>query len=272
MLMESSKRKCIVCDSESDSDGDSSCSTNSFKQNLCSFFVRMNFPEGMYSPFMRMRCKKTSDPPKIFQLNKHCFYEIFEYLCLKDLHSFGQTCKRMNEVAGDYFKQTHSWHRKFFKKDGIYTDIFNKHGNVRSIHTPGFNKFITCITHYCNLNDKHKYIKSHINEFESVSHIYVKCLNNKSVKYLGKLLPQLEILHINDCLVDGDFYDLILKHCKNLKAIYVEYSNINFNWLLQEYPKLEHLYLTPNQRHSQIDELREFFVRNPNVYRNFQLT
>lgn len=78
-------------------------------------------------------------------------------------------------------------------------------------------------------------------------------------------MSQLEIVHIYKCLVDVDFYDLILKHCKNLKAIYVHYSNVGFNWLLQEYPKLEHLYLTPGPRHSQIEKFREFFVRNPNV-------
>lgn len=182
-----------VCDSDCDSDSsDSSCSRykicmNSFKHDLCSFFVRINFSKSLYSLFMRMRRslkgKKMSDPPKLFQLNKHCFYEIFECLCLEDLHSFGQTCKRMNEVAGEYFKQSHSSAWKFFEKDGIYTKIPNKHGRKRRIHTPGFNKFIPCIeyTMYCDLNVELKYIKSHANEFESVNHIYLKylkCLNH----------------------------------------------------------------------------------------------
>lgn len=218
------------------------------------------------------KSKKMSDSPKLFQLNQHCFYEIFEYFCLKDLHSFGQTCKRMNKVAGEYFKQNHSSAKKFLRKDGIYTYVLNKHGENCGIQTPGFNKFIPYIS---IISDIHlKYIKSPINEFESINHICLNlCLNHKRVNNFEKLLPQLEIVHIAEhcTIVDGDFYDLILKHCKNLKAIYVEYSDVSsrinskFNWLLQEYPKLEHLYLTP--RHSgPIEELREFFAHNPNVH------
>lgn len=43
--------------------------------------------------------------PMIFKLNIHCFDEMFEYLSLKDLLSFGQTCKGLQNVAGKYFKR-----------------------------------------------------------------------------------------------------------------------------------------------------------------------
>lgn len=237
----------------------------------------MNFLKNLYSLIMRigrlLKCEKVSDSPKLFQLNRHCFYEIFEYLCVEDLHSFGQTCRQMNRVAGEYFKENHSWDRKHCEKDGIYTYILNKDWVNQGIQTPGFNKFIPFITHSCDSRGPLKYIKSHINEFESINHIYLQhitSLNKKKVKYFENLLPQLEIIHIKECLVDGDFYDLILKYCSNLKGIYFEYSDVSscinskFNWLLQEYPMLEHLYLAPPQS-GQVGEIHEFFVRNPNV-------
>lgn len=34
----------------------------------------------------------------IFALNIDCFEEIFDYLSLKDVHSFGQTCKALQKV------------------------------------------------------------------------------------------------------------------------------------------------------------------------------
>ncbi|XP_031636500.1 uncharacterized protein LOC116349276 [Contarinia nasturtii] len=210
-------------------------------------------------------------PPKIFKLNIDCFDEIFEYLNVKDLYSFGQTCKRMNKVAGEYFKQNHSSAQKLCLYDGIYTKYSNKDGVSKHIQTSGFNKFMPSVSIEVV---PYKYIKSHITEFESTKHIYLSelCINNETVEHFKQLLPPLEIVQLEDCAMYGDFYDLILKYCKNLRKIYFQDSYFGFqingktNWLLQEYPKLERLELTPDDT-SQIEELREFFVRNPNVQR-----
>ncbi|XP_031632606.1 uncharacterized protein LOC116346603 [Contarinia nasturtii] len=217
-------------------------------------------------------------PTKIFKLTIDCLDEIFEYLSLKDLHSFGQTCKRMNKVAGEYFKQNYSSAPNLCKVDGIYTNYDKDDVTNEQIHISGFNKFMPCIS-YCGHCPQHdfgafKYTKSHINEFEATNHIYLGWLsiNCKTVEHFKQLLPQLGIVQYQCCSVDGDIYDLILKYCKNLREIYVQGSdggkriNGKFNWLLQEYPKLERLEWRPNDP-CKIEELRDFFIRNPNVKR-----
>ncbi|XP_031634968.1 uncharacterized protein LOC116348194, partial [Contarinia nasturtii] len=229
-------------------------------------------------------------PPKIFKLNIDCFDEIFEYLGVKDLHSFGQTCKRMNKVAGEYFKQNHSSAEIFCEKDGIHTVYSDKDGVIDNlIQTSGFIKFIPCISINYRFESTQpmgplKYIKSHISEFEATNHIYLwkLCIKNETVENFKQLLPQLEILQHRHCTMYGDFYDLILKHCKNLREIYIQESDVGYringklNWLLQEYPKLERLELMPDDSYKfeelvEFEELREFFVRNPNVQR-FSIT
>ncbi|XP_031639055.1 uncharacterized protein LOC116351136 [Contarinia nasturtii] len=214
-----------------------------------------------------------SESSEIFKLNIDCLDEIFEYLNVKDLHSFGQTCKRMNKVAGEYFKQNYSSAEKFCEKDGIYMRYFDKDGVFNKLtQSSGFIKFMPYISHcYCDLGPL-KYIKSHISEFESTNHIYLRWqrINSKRVKHFKQLLPQLEIVQHRECSMNGDFYDLILKHCKNLREIRVvdwdtgNRRNGKFNWLLQEYPKLELLELSTSDSY-QFKELRKFFVRNQNV-------
>ncbi|XP_031634261.1 uncharacterized protein LOC116347697 [Contarinia nasturtii] len=211
--------------------------------------------------------------PKIFKLNIDCLEEIFEYLNVKDLHSFGKTCRRMNKVAGEYYKQNYSSADIRCEKDGIYM----YEGYVKE-RISGFNKFIPCISYYGDdPNDDLgpvKYIKSHINEFESTNHIHLEelSINKTRIGYFKKLLPQLEIVRHRECSVDGDFYDLLLKYCKNLKEIHVQNwdvgnrRKVKLNWLLQKYPKLERFELRPSKP-CRIEELREFFVRNPNVQR-----
>lgn len=68
-----------------------------------------------------------------------------------------------------------------------------------------------------------------LNAFESTNHIRLKRwqpINHNKIKCLVRFLPQLNIVHIRHCSVDGDLYGLILKHCKNnLKEFYFECSN-----------------------------------------------
>lgn len=200
--------------------------------------------------------------PKIFKLDVDCFDEIFEYLSIKDLHSFGQTCTAMHKVAGGYFKQNHWAAEKFCHKDGIYTVYSEKEDvlNVRT-QTSGFNQFITNISHYYHDQKPLRYIRSHIKELKSIKHIYLVCLNlNKNrIDYIQKLFQNIDTLQLRNCSIDGDVYELILKHCIDLKRLYLQRAALGHSWLLQSYPKLEYLELIPIPT---TDILKSFFERN----------
>lgn len=51
------------------------------------------------------QCRCHWQPPKIFKLNVDCFEEIFNYLAIHDIFAMGETCTRMQNVAGYYFQQ-----------------------------------------------------------------------------------------------------------------------------------------------------------------------
>ena len=42
--------------------------------------------------------------PDVFKLDTDCWDEVFDCLSLKDVHSFGQTCKAFQRVVGEYFQ------------------------------------------------------------------------------------------------------------------------------------------------------------------------
>lgn len=242
----------------------------------------MDLLKSLYSSFVRKIRSTKTQQPKIFQLNIDCFDEIFEYLSVKDLHSFGQTCGRMNKVAGEYFKRNYRSAKKHYNyshgKNGIICKTYSAYFVDRYRHLIEINGFINFMP-YVIFYDDNKKLKKY--SFESINHICLKSwrpINHKKVKWLVKLLPQLNILHILRCWVDGDLYELILKHCKNnLKEFHFECSNTGIhrigklNWLLHEYPKLECLNLSPillqPSEVLRIEELREFFVCNPYLQR-----
>lgn len=245
----------------------------------------MDLLKTLNSPFVRKRRSPETKQPKIFHLNIDCFDEIFEYLTVDDLYSFGQTCKRMNKVAGEYFERKYlstknCWN--YYRRNGMITKTYSFYSldnYRRAIQTSGFINFMPRVTFY---DDKKllKYLKFQINAiaFESTNHICLKgwhTLNQKKVKCLVKLLPQVNILRIKSCSLDNDLYDLILKHCQNsLKEFYFECPIRKIgkpNWLLHEYPNLECLNFSPISIRSnevvRIEELRDFFLCNPNLQR-----
>lgn len=90
---------------------------------------------------------------KIIDLNIDCFDEIFEYLDVESLYSFGQTCKRMNKIAGEYFKQNYSASPISIMDEGIYMNYTRKdQGYSLSIEIRHFSQFmprIVCNSIYC---------------------------------------------------------------------------------------------------------------------------
>lgn len=204
-------------------------------------------------------------PPKIFKLNIDCLSEVFEYLSLKDLYSFGQTCKALQKVAGVYFKQNYSESEKWCHKNGIY------HNNS-TIEVSGFNRFMPCVSSYSDY-DQLNYFQSHIDEFDSTKHIHLRNFKLKApnVEFIKKILPKIEVLQLTGAYVYANIHELMLKFCENLKCICLQ--NIHSSkstkniWITQHYPMLEHLELIPVLSPNAFKELNTFFERNPQVRR-----
>lgn len=55
--------------------------------------------------------------PSIFKLNLKCYNKLFTYLPLKDLHSLGQTCKKLRQFTECYVHE-HYEDTEFFWEDG----------------------------------------------------------------------------------------------------------------------------------------------------------
>lgn len=96
----------------------------------------------------------------------------------------------------------------------------------------------------------------------------------ESIKYA---LNRLEALKLSGVHINGDFYEVILKHCPLLKHLNIKTNNHHSetmigtgnNWLLRQYPMLEHFemhfvfkYEEPLQY---VTELLTFFEQNPQI-------
>lgn len=214
-----------------------------------------------------------NDLPLVLRVFIHCGNDIFDCLSLKDLHSLSKTCKIIQRVTGEYFQCNFKFAENFSAKDGIYTLYSDNKGVINQItQTSGFNQFINYIPHYYEKMEPLLYISSHSGEFESIRHIYWVCLqiDCEKVQYLRDIWSKIEYIQINQCTLQGDLYETLLKFCVNLKKINLHDDlgcispKENNAWLLRRYPLLEHVHLIPRQAFK-IDELKTFFKNHPNI-------
>lgn len=187
---------------------------------------------------------ENASSPQIFKLNVDCFEHLFEWLSLNDLLSIRRTCKRMKAVVDYYIK----------------------------LNYPRLLRF--CIKNRQTLLEL---CDSPLNYFEWIRHLYIWTigLNGTQTDGIKYILDQLETLKLCWVRIDGDFYEVVLKHCPRLKYLGLRTEatpqiiiGTGNEWLLRHYPALEHFEKdTPSSSEEPLPctELLEFFHQNPNV-------
>lgn len=209
--------------------------------------------------------------PPIFKLNIDCLYKVFDYLPLQDIHSCGQTCMSLQQLAGEYFQLNYITEAYINPKDIEYPGHSTKMND--------FNKFVqnllfttmTLITR--SIRKISWYAAKNYNHKLKRIRFYQVDLTGAEIRNLHNTWEYLESVAIEECTVNHKFYDQFPKLCSNLKRLYVKDFDYRRNvlrrtgneWLLFKYPQLVHLHWTRTNNWHRIDELRIFFERNPQV-------
>lgn len=204
----------------------------------------------------------TESMATIFKLSFDCFEEIFEWLSLQDLYAVGQTCKWLRQMAGSYFKLNYSAAPIGCASNGIY---------VSGSKLNGFSEFIrsASILLYRIDDGRFHYIDSKCSKaFKQLRFIFVNFSAPKS-KHIEQVLNQIEMLEMSHCEIDDQFGSQILAFCINLKHFCVRNCEVstdsNDQWLLREYPLLEHFEWIEENRNVHIDRIRTFFEQNTGI-------
>lgn len=212
----------------------------------------------------------TSDDskPKIYKLDINCFETIFDYLSLEDFAACANTCKLMQKAAGHVLRTKFPFLRVFINEFGdCLSDRLGLQVNLNMLR-----EYIEPISFVTDINATIS--AAQCDQFKSVKYICFSSLkftstDTETVKVILEKVNAMELMSCEfDCTgVIGRLLDL----SKNLKHFAIR-SSLDYSdtaWMLQQYPKMEHLAILPltNER---INELATFFELNPNV-RNFMV-
>lgn len=200
----------------------------------------------------------------IFKLNIGCFFDIFDWLSLKDLIAIASTCKRLQEIAGKFYQINYQAKSARCENDGLY---------ISRIPANIFSEYIRKISISGDRLAAYRYIG--LNCGDSIKQIRVYgSLTHSSFQQISGILNGVEALEFNDCIITDEFYENYLKLCPNLKSLSVSRSSksrdsgtvvgTTNNWLCQSYPTIEHFELS--ELHDlELNELKVFFGKNPNI-------
>lgn len=204
----------------------------------------------------------------IFKLNVDCLNKIFDYLSLRDVHSIGETCKPIQQAAGEYFQANYITaayvrYKRLINSAFIPFDGF-------------FNKFVQNIHFECvptRLKKTTLYIGKNYNQKFKQMVFFDVDLTAVEIKNLSDKFENVETVILEKCTVNRKFYKQFPKICKNLRRLYVEdfdcrrdvVRRTGNKWLLYTYPKLEHLHWIQSKGWRPINELKLFFQRNPQL-------
>lgn len=210
--------------------------------------------------------------PPYLKLIADCWEDIFDYLSFNDILLMGQTCKRMNQMAGYYVREYYP-ELKFQIDQG---DIRYKHFSCLCI-TTDFYRFIS-VLNIAHISDFGFFLG--VNRFDTLKTLIFSTGTYDVIRKLGfwymrTVLKNVENIKLNFCKIDDNIFEQIAIHCPKLKRLEITrcvVENCDEALFSQRYPALEQLKYQRNLEHLDrpIHKLKMFLENHLNL-KQFQV-
>lgn len=206
-------------------------------------------------------------------LHQYVLDEIFRYLPLNDVCSLYEA--GMRDSTGDYFKRKYK-----SKRISVRIERGEIHVKPQERYVQCFAEYIQDVNIFGGDIELFKYVASNLNRspkkirFTNLLHTWPTAAIHYG-ECLKETLKNVEIVEFRVSRSSGEFFNSILKHCKNMKSLRIRsYNakedrmyNLRSNWFYQKYPTLESIQWDDGVKY-QTKELKAFFNNNPNL-KNF---
>lgn len=207
----------------------------------------------------------------ILKLNIDCLEDTFDYLPLEDLINIGETCKRMQLVAGYCFSQNYSGEAIW----SIENDFrLNPHSwTMDMIHADyrSFFSFTISVKHFApfirliqiNSCKGFEYLLCAQSKLRRLKQIRISCmkLTQTEVDRMADVLSKVEVLSFYDCTLN---VNELIANCPNLRRLELNECVTDLNWLDGKCPMLEYFKFQPRDMET-IEKIPVFLKHNPNI-------
>ncbi|XP_031638040.1 uncharacterized protein LOC116350393 [Contarinia nasturtii] len=204
----------------------------------------------------------------IFKLVIDCFEEVFDFLSLQDLVAMGQTCKRMQRIAGHCFQQNYRAQPVFFC---VHTFLMiDEDANLECFYYLLQN--IEVDIHNIFDEDEDLYISTQ-NFITSLKHL--QSIKKITIGNISLTMAQIDEMRLIRSKIESvkfeknDFneklFNALLAPGSNVKHLSLRESFSNeHQWMYGIYPKLEYFELT-SCVYEEVPALKTFFELNTTI-------
>lgn len=192
-------------------------------------------------------------PLPYLKLIADCWEHVFDYLSFKDILQMGQTCKRMNRMAGYYIREYYP-QLEFVAKEG---EVYGEKVRLQ----PDFYPFISRLSIQWDFSFP---FPSNGNSFDALKTIEF-CLGRLTETQIRKMQSRLK--NVEHILVDlyeivDNIFEQFANYCPKLKHMNVICHKFNDDLLFsQYYPSLECFHIWKHE-YTPAPELKTFLQRH----------
>lgn len=193
------------------------------------------------------------------KVNADCWERIFDLISLRDIFAMSETCKRLRQMAGYYFREYFPDIKcRWIANRGIFI------GYPTSILRKDFSEYISKLMVYDYL--EHFLYAEQYGSLKSL-HLRSIELTDTQIDFIENVLESVENLDVKHCTIYGDFYEKFLKHCPKLKRLRLhnvvfEPENSSIHFFQRAYPTLQYLDYSTLQIYPRTNELTNFLEQN----------
>lgn len=197
-------------------------------------------------------------------LNDDCLETLFEWFPLNELASISKTCKRLHQMAAEFFQRKYS---------RVVINIWKYDRLLIIPNTPWSRTFSHLIRHAQISGDDidiYRSLATRVQKELKSLCIHSRALSVEHTDCIKDTLQNVETIIIEECSLTNDLHGTVLQHCKSMKRLQIRESFIERDsqlrhfWLQQTYPLLE-VFQMDNIWTVYYTHLVSFFQRNPTI-------
>lgn len=203
-----------------------------------------------------------NQPSQFAKIDVNCWAKVFDYLSMRDIISMSETCQRMHQIGGLYFRKTFHGVMGDFSGSGPYIDSY-------ALERQDFLHYVDTVQINGEMEDLQKFPYMDLCSSLTTLQLCFFCPTEQDAAGLGNIAnDKIECIELYRCTVDCKLYEHLLKKCSKLKHLRIDNSYFEptcggINSIFRHpYPALERIQYT---RSSEAPELDIFLVQNAGV-------
>lgn len=207
-----------------------------------------------------------NQPRHFVKVNVDCWERIFDYLSLRDILGMSQTCQRMRQIGGYYFRTNfhgiscdlnENLQPQFYGTDEpieLERDDFLRFIDTASIHGE-----LSHLRHYLNMNL--------LNSLTALRFWYIDLTEQEIGALENQQANNIERIELFVCTIHDNALQQLLEHCPKVECLRIE-RNIfmppaaSYSIFQQTYPELQQFQYS---RGTEIDQIAIFMEQNPSI-------